>query len=235
MALKLDITENAAAKVNLSEIGHGNFQVEMAFVSEKTHKNISQIVKCKDFFQDIFWSRKKKSSSSIYGFSWSHDKHDDEFSKDWLSVFARVKDNKKSSYLDLNNSQTENLKEFINIFNKSLKFELSETQLDETGKYVLIRFHKNWTEYPYVLSAFFLFARLGLTWDGKKDIMEYITKDSNKFLSVNDPVYVNTAKNKIKDLLDGKIDTNQKYEDYKDISSIHNYSGIVNFKNYKIV
>lgn len=232
--IKLKITENTDAKVSLAEIGHGNRQVEMAFLNPETGENTSQIVKCKDFFQDIFWSRKKKSSSTIFGFSWDHKKHDDIFSKEVLTIFARVRNNSKRNLESNTEQRAKNTEIFLNKFCDKLSIPLCEANVDETGNYIIVNFHKRWTEIPYLLSAFFLYVRLGLTYDGKKDIEEYVTKDTSKFISSNDPLYVKKALQKIKDMLNGKLDENQKYEDYSDIGGIHNSSGIVNYSSYKI-
>lgn len=231
---KLKITENKDANVGLAEIGHGNRQVEMAFVDEETGHNISPIVKCKDFFQDIFWSRAKKSSSGIYGFNWSHDKHDNAFSKNWLIIFARIRTVKENSLEGLDTDKCKNLQKFLNSFCKVLKIPVCKAALDEDKNYVTVKFHKQWTEIPYMLSAFLLYVRLGLSYDGEEDIIEYVTKGSKKFISTNDPLYVKSATQKIKDMLEGKIDKRQKYENYLDISNVHNSSGIVNYSGYKI-
>lgn len=230
--VKLKITEN---KNSLAEIGHGANEVEMAFINEDTGENVSQIVKCKDFFQDIFWSRAKKSSSSIYGFSWSHDKNNEVFSRKWLTIFARIKTVKDHNLTTITKEQVKNLKIFLNEFCKALKIPLCTTTLDSTEKYVVVKFNSKWTTIPYLLSGFFLYVRLGLTYDGERDIVEYISKDSNKFLSTNDPIYVKSAMQKIKDMLEGKLDTKQTYDSYINISDVHNNSGIVNYKkDYKV-
>jgi hypothetical protein len=227
---KLNISEN---KTGLNEIGHGANQVEMAFIDEKTGNNISQIIKCKDFFQDIFWSRRKGQSSSIFGFSWNHKHHEDIFSRDFFSIFARIRNVPTEEVKDIDDNQIKNLQNFLNEFASKLDIPLCEVQKDSTGKYAVIKFHKSWTEIPYLNSAFFLYVRLGLSYDGESNVLTYIKKGA-KFISANDALYVKNSINKIEDMLKGKLDKRQTYDQYKEINAIHNSSGIVNYKDYKI-
>lgn len=228
----MKIIENV--KSNLSEIGHGPKEVQFAFIDDETGKTITPFCMCKDFFNDMFWSNKVKKPITKFGFKWEPNKHKDVLNRDILSLTIRLRDKiNYEKFFEITDKELKGVKSILNKFEKVNKFIKTKVEYSDEKKYLIISFDNKWSDVPYLLSAFLFIIRLGLTYDGKSDIIEYFKVTSKEFISPNDAMYFKSAETRIKHLLEGKIDKKQNYEMY-DEHTIHSSSGLVNCHNYKI-
>lgn len=218
----------------LAEINHGPKEVQFAFINPDTGKTITPFCKCKDYFNDMFWSNKVKKSVSVYGFSWTPDRDKGVLHKDRLCLAIRLIDrDDKSKFHKIEEENIKGIVDIIAQFSEANGFEPATVEREESdGKHIILYFDKKWTEIPYLNSAFFLLVRLGFTYKHGEDVTKDY-KTTAKFISPNDEGYLRLVKNKIEDLLKGKIDSKQTYEKYTN-DTIHNYSGIVGYKEYSI-
>jgi hypothetical protein len=177
-------------------------------------------IRCKDFFQDLIWAEKQKQSASIYGFTW---KPTGKVLTN-KTLLIGVKDEGKDIGVKAKNCQ-----KLLNKLEAILKYPKSKCIPDDTGKAIVTRFSTKWTEVPYVFSLFTLLLRAGLAYNNEPLEDFFKNSGSNKDIPMNDRGYLNTGMPKITKLLEGHV-YKQRYEDYASISSIHNSSGICNYK-----
>lgn len=229
----MKIIDEVSAKFSLSEAGHGQREVQFAYIT-KEGKTITPFCRCKDYFNDMFFTEKTGKAVSIYGFNWKQGNGKGVLDQDRLTIAVRLRNrNNTQEFYDIKDEEVKSVFLLLKQFNDSNKFNTLEVENSDDNKYVIISFDKKWIEIPYLCSAFHLFIRLGFTYKEGEDLISFYEKGSKNFISPSDESYFRSAKNKIKDLLEGKIDTKQKYEDYN-TGNIHNYSGIVNYSKYSI-
>jgi hypothetical protein len=202
-------------------------------IDYETYEPLTVQVKCKDFFQDIFWSEKTKEDvKDIYGFFWKCGTYD--FHNKPKLMFAITKLNDYGF-----GKKHKNIQELLNIFDKSLNFEPSIVKPDETEKYCVVLVDSKWIKRPYLSSLLFFITRLGEYYEGS-NILEFLKEISNNNSILNDAIYLRNSLTKIKNILKG-YEYNQNWEDYQSFSNtyyiIHNSSGIVNLdtKKYKLI
>lgn len=231
------ITEKKKAR--LIESSHGEVSIKMAFINDKG-ETITPFVKCKDYFNDMFWSNKTGNKVTIYGFNWTPNQDEGVLSKDTLRVAIKkvvtrdLDGNGENKIIKLTEDNVKSLDAFFKQVQKKLKFKKTKFSLCENNDHIIIELDKKWTEIPYINSAFFLFVRIGLTFDPSSTIMEfYKDKNQKKFTSSLDYGYFYNVTNRIQHILDGKIDESQNYDQYTH-GNIHSGSGIVGYSNYKI-
>jgi hypothetical protein len=228
MEVNLESLKNSP---NLAEISHGANTVHMFFskIINNEHVRCSQIIKCKDFFQDLFWSRAKKNSSSIYGFAWSHDKENETFSKETLNLVLYVSQNIYTNRKKLTDQQWDNSVNFLSKVCQNLNYGEIEVDMDSSKEFIIFTFDKRYTEVPYVWSWFLMMLRLSLTYDNS-EILEYFKKDTLIY-STNDKMYVrnsNFLKN-FNNIMNNIIDFSQKWTNYDEINTVHNSTGVLNY------
>lgn len=230
----MKVIDNISKTFNLSEAGHGVKEVQFAFLNPDTNETITPFCMCKDYFNDMFFTKKTGTSVHIYGFKWNKDDDHGVLDKDQFTIAVRLRDrNNKEKFFDIEEKQIESIFYLLNTFNKSNKFGYLSVYLSDDKKYAIIVFDKKWTEIPYINSAFFLLVRLGFTYNKDEGIIAWYEKGSKNFISPNDESYFKQRKDRIKDLLEGKVDSKQTYDKYT-AGSIHNNSGIVGYQGYKI-
>ncbi len=221
----------------LNENNHGPIEVKFALLNPETGDTITPFCKCKDYFSDVFWGNNTKKPVRTYGFNWDPGQDKGVLDKD--SIFVAIKFTSRTNSDDVKpgtKEQVENIKAFLNKFEKPLGFEPSKVEMCDEKIHIIIEFDKKWIQVPYLVSAFFLFIRLGVKYDNHSaDPLDfYSNKPTNEWMSPGDGNYFMSAKNKISDLLAGKIDKKQKFSQYTDGYSIHNNSGIASYSAYKI-
>lgn len=232
----MKIVENVHA--NLNEIGHGSTEVQFALFSPKTGKTITPFVKCKDYMSDLFWSHTVGKNASIFGFNWKSGRYKDILNADFIHIAVRIR--KAGATLDeisITEPQVKGVKHFLKPFEKALGIKPTKVTVCDEGKNILLQVSKQWFARPYTISALFLFIRLGLNYtDFKKSPVEFYDKAKpGLFVSTQDPMYFRQAKNRIIDLLNGKLDKNQTFAMYASADDVHDGSGIVDYFGYKIV
>jgi hypothetical protein len=203
-------------------------------IDYETHEPLTVQVKCKDFFQDVFWSEKvKEDVKGIYGFSWKCGTYDFHNKPKLMFAIEKIGNSKIGT-------KHKNIQELLNVFDKSLNFEPSIAKPDESKNYCVILVDSKWIKRPYLSSLLFLLARIGEYYDGS-EILSFLKEISNRNDILSDAIYLRKSLNKIKNILKG-YEYDQKWEDYKkkykdDYFEIHNYSGIVNLniRKHKLI
>lgn len=216
----------------LSEIGHGSTEVYFAYVHPKNNKTYTPFAKCKDFFNDMFWTKKTGNPVSIYGFKFTKSQDKGDLEEDILVLAIRMSNRNDKKVVKPKEDQLASILTLLNKIEKKLKFKLTEGLLTDDQEYIVLRYDKKWSEIPYLNSAFFFFMRLGITYNKDTDFDKQFS-DVKNFISPNDAMYYKSAKQRVEDIMKGKLDTKQKYEDYT-AGTIHNGSGLVNYKNYSL-
>lgn len=229
----MNIIDNTSSKFRLSEIGHGQREVQFAFINPETGETITPFCRCKDYFNDMFFAKKTGISVNICGFKWNKDDDNGILDKDELAIAVRLRDRDDHNFHDITKEEVESVFSLLNKFTLVNDFGHLAVELSDDNKYIIIRFSRKWIDIPYLCSTFFLLVRLGFTYKKDEDILVWYQSGSKNFISPNDENYFRSRKNRLKDLLEGKIDNNQNYEMYNKVN-IHNCSGIVGYKEYKI-
>ena len=223
--------------VTLCESGHGPIEAKFAFINPENGETLTPFCKCKDYFSDLFWSNATGEKVNVYGFKWTPNEDKGILAKDRLFLAVKLIDRFGSKAdIPITQEQLKGVQSFFNKFEKNLKFDLTKTSICEEGKHLIIEFSKEWTQRPYVISAFFLFIRLAFKYENtlKNPIEFYINRKTGEWLSPNDEHYFRAAKARMTDLFQGKIDKRQTFKQYETGNCIHNNSGIVNYTDYKI-
>lgn len=230
----MKITEKVVQ--NLNEISHGSIEVRFAYIDPATGNTITPFCRCKDYFNDMFWSLKTKKPVDCCGFTWdSNDKRNKFIEGDTLTIAIKLS-RKGNSIVNLpvEEKHLYGIEKLFKEMNRGLKYRPIELSLSDDGEHIILSYDRRWSEIPYLNSAFFLFIRLGLTYEGE-DIVEFFSDGkSQKFMSPHDIGYFKAAREKIENIIEGKLDTHQKYEDYPSDSYVHSNSGLVYYRNYKI-
>lgn len=230
----MNIKDNVSSKFSLCEIGHGNREVGFAFVDYETGQTITPYCKCKDFFGDMFWANAVNQAVAIYGFKWSPNEDKGILDRELLCVSMRLKGKGNGTIHKITVAEVDNLRSFFEKFNTANKFKGFIVELSDDEKNIIINFDKAWCQNPYTISVLFFLLRLGLTYKIGEDPIEFFFSKDKNFISPNDEMYFKSSKQRIIDFLNGKIDTSQKFGDFE-IHQIHNNSGLVNHKNYKVI
>ncbi len=212
-------TVNFAPRGPIAEIYSTTSDVaELAFIDDKNNSIIGP-VRCKDFFQDVFWGEylNKKEEVGIYGFKYMPT---GEFHQQETHRVAMKNDNAKDIYIG---KHMNNLVKLLNEFETNNDVPLSKVESANEDKVIIVEFNKFWTTQPYLTSLFFMLLRIGILYT-ETTIDEFITnlqKTNSK-----DSMYIKSAKEKILNIYKGNLYV-QEWGDYTTISSVHNESGIV--------
>jgi hypothetical protein len=189
---------------------------------------LTEKVRCKDYFQDVFWGQyQKKVGESVtkYGFTWK--------------VIPKYH-NKLWYYLGMSyinedmNNYSSNLLSFLNKIEDKLGFKKSTIIVTDDTKHLLIRFNKSWTKKPYLLSSFLLFSRIGLKYENTT-ISNFLKKwpdSQEKYDNAN----IRNSMPLLLKIVDGVV-FKDTWKSIRDIEECHSNSGVVAFnnKNYKII
>jgi hypothetical protein len=231
----MKIIDKISGSYNLIESPQGKKEIRFAVINYKTGETITPFCKCKDYFTDMFWSKKLKKKVAIYGFHWDGDKDNKVLDEDTFSIAINLTDKDTREKLSVNKEYCKTIKSLLNQFEKKLKFDLAETQLDDENLHIIVTVSKEWSERPYLVSSLFFLIRLGFTYDGKTNPIEFFTNaKSSNYMAPYDEGYFRTGKKKLEDLLKGIIDKKQKYEMYTTSSEIHGSSGLIGYQSYSV-
>lgn len=199
--------------------------VKMALVYKG--KTIHPLVTCKDFISDVFWlnyQRKitEKTGISIYDFH--HRRKIELLSQDTHELYV-------TNYPE--NVGT-NLQNFLNEVEVTLRIPYSTVSV-ANGGYV-VSFDKAWREYPYLLSLFLLFVRIGGKYQNE-EFFDYIDsyisgKVCINTLNLNDASYLKQALPLIKELMLNQFHFVDDWFSYNDVYSHHNFKGVVCFTEH---
>lgn len=218
----------------LSEVSHGVNELRYALYDEETATTIMPFVRCKDYIQDLFYSYYQKHSATVYGFSWTPDKHRNVLDKDNIFVAVSLAPRSNASQLlDITDKQYESVKALWTKVIEGLGYSVLICDKEETGKYILLSFDKKLTEVPYIVSALLLLIRLGFTYDPTKDVEEYFDQEK-QFLSPGDAYQWKGSKDTLLELMCGKVD--DEYTKWSNITSgyqAHGQTGVVYHSSVK--
>lgn len=192
----------------------------LVYPFENAYKALFPACRCKDFFNELFKKIHCGGDYYTYGFNTKtfdteHIKHSEYF---YLLLVGRAQP------LPINN-----IRRFLSLFNpKSFV-----TEAVEPVGGVIVKFHRNWTDRPYLLSMFINLCRVGTlyTQDSWEEFKEYLGKSGiikSPHCSANTCSQVIKSMEVIEDYMDGIIHP-QSYDQYKTVSSLHNESGSVSF------
>lgn len=231
----MNIIDNQSSKFNLIETGHGSKEVKWAIINPTTGETLTPFCKCKDYFTDVFWSNKTNKSISVYGFKWTPKQDGGILDGKTFSLAIKLNDRVGNKIVKIDKQEINSIKSLLNSFEKKLKFLPSKIELTDDENYAILTISNAWTKAPYLVSSLFMLTRLGFTYEEKKHPIDYFKgAPSSKFISPHDETYFKQINGRLNDLFDGKTDKHQTYEMYETGDSIHNNSGIVNFKEYQI-
>jgi len=228
----MKIIDEVSSKYNLFEIGHGQREVQFAFIDGKTGKTITPFCRCKDYFNDMFFSNKIGKELSIYGFHWKPNQDEGILDRNTMTVAVRLRDQHTKNIYDLKEEEIQSVRKLMQQVSNKAGLGRIIVRVCEENKNIIVYFNRKWADTPYLNSAFFFFIRLGFTYKNGEDILSWYNK-GEKFISPNDQFYFKQGSSRIKDILEGKLDLNQKYEMYTN-ANIHGASGLIGYKDYKV-
>jgi len=229
----MKIIDNVSAKFHLIESGHGQTEVKFALINKESGETMTPFCKCKDYFSDVFWVKYTGNNViSQYGFSWHVGEDKGILDRDNVTLAILLSQRITHVKETITQQQVDSILSLLNKIERKNNFNLSIAELCEEKFHIILTFDRKWTEIPYLISAFFMFLRLGFKYEGDESIVKYFDKPE-KFISPHDQMYLKKSAEIVKDIENGILDYRQKYLDYTNQSNIHNYSGICNYKDYK--
>lgn len=228
----MKVIDNVSSKFHLTEVGHGNQEMKFALFDKVKQEVITPFCKCKDYFNDAFWTFKTgRATIAQYGFSFKKEEGEGILDKPRLSVAIRI--NPKTDSLSFEKLNKENLTNILSLlykFEKSNGFTKSRGIVSEDENFFIITFDRKWIEVPYLSSGLFLLLRMGYHYDRKSQLKSFYEGHPEHFLSPNDAMYFKNVWDVLQDLEDGYIDTTQSYSNFSTSSEAHNSSGIQAYK-----
>lgn len=200
-----------------------NNGVKMALVYE--NKTIHALVTCKDFISDIFWLEHQKlinpknRSISIYDFRYSR-------------KIKLLEQNTHELYLtNYPDDVGENLQNFLNEIEVMLNIPYSVVKPANNG--YLIQFDKAWRLYPYMLSLFLLFVRIGGVYNNEA-LFDFIDSYIDKKVCINksnchDAYYLKSIRPLLVRMLINQEHFVDDWSTYYDVHSHHEQKRVVSF------
>lgn len=182
-------------------------------------------VQCKDFLSDAFWSEYTRTEIvDVYGFSWK---------PGTLSPFPAPVYRLGIIYKEQDmQAWVGPLAAFLNEWERRLGFAASEVDPANGGKATAITFSCEWTRMPILLSAFLCFVRLGVTYDPRMSLGDYLENAKTSLTGVDlDYLRAPQAVPRVQRLLRGDSNFRQTWTQYTDVYTVHGYSGIRNAVN----
>jgi hypothetical protein len=209
--------------------------LEFAFATKT--EQCTDFVYCKDFLHDCVWSILHKKSISPYGFKYDPKNKPIGLKRSYILV-ANSADTKIGE-------KVAGCQDFLNQAEKKLglfRTKISECEnppsnYSECGIF-LFRGSGMWLNSPPLVSLYSLFIRLGFCHKVGDNFMDTINKIQDgtiKPYQSNDKDYVTRSRAGIDAILNLGYrkffykDTEKNYPDAVDISTLHNYFGIVGF------
>lgn len=189
-------------------------------------KGIHAPFRCKDYFQDLFFSEFMEKPVSIYGFSWKPSKAPWAIKDEVLRIAVRYKQIVLKRRIPA-------AKEFLDQFTTPLGFKPISVYADKTGKIVVFEFNREWITKPVYVSLLTLLMRLSLAYKSGEDTKKFFDRiiakpdDIGKY----DGGYVSQSRAVLEHILGGnKWEPKQDYKQYFNATStLHNNSGIATF------
>ena len=211
-----------------------SYGLEFAFATKT--KQCTDFVFCKDFLHDCVYANLHKKEISPYGFRYDPKLNPINFAKTHLLV-ANVSDSKLESKIA-------GCQDFLNQAEKKLGlistkiFNCEEPPEKYKNGVFLYRGSKMWLNSPPMLSLYSLFIRLGFCHtigDNLTTTMDLIQQNKLNPYQQNDKDYLTRSRDGIDAILRYGYrkffykETTKNYPSAVDISTLHNYFGIVGF------
>lgn len=190
-------------------------------------------VRCKDYFQDIYWSEKlKKGKIQQYGFEWNGN-NKKPISKQKYVYLGLISDDDsiliKNSYSML---------KMLNCVENHFNIPFTTLQLDDNKKNnIILKYSNKWSNKPYLLSLFFLLVRSGFYYNldfNIDSVYKFLTIDilkENILDSDKNSLFKLSKTEGLKEILLNKKKVNINYKNYTTSYDIHNKSGIVSISS----
>jgi hypothetical protein len=190
-------------------------------------------VRCKDYFQDMYWSEKlKKGNVKQYGFEW--DGNNNKPVSKQRYVYLGLISNDSTILIE----NAYNMLKMLNCVENHLKIPFTTLQRDDNEKKnIILKYSNKWSNKPYLLSLFFLLVRSGFHYEGVfqiDNIYKFLTIDIlKKSLSDGDKnsLFQLSKTEGLKEILLNKQKVESDWESYNLVYDIHNDSGIVSISN----
>lgn len=199
-------------------------------VGDGQFKGMHPPVRCKDYYQDIFWSQRSRKPFHIYCFDWTPNTVlDKQIADGTLLMALRYEDGTGMKELK---QFKDGLQNFLNAWEAVLGYKASTVEVSDDGLSLLIAFGPQWIEKPVSVSLFTLLLRVGIGYGGQPimEFMSHVAKNGNVW-GKNDGSYIQGSLPKLESILAEKsISWPQQFEDYAACTtSLHSCSGILSY------
>lgn len=187
---------------------------------------------CKDYFQDYFWAcHTNKEVVQQYGYSCKPEPISNYY---YLSVMYACnrrrgfdENHKYTNNISIPKEWIKSLKKFLKLLSKDLKLPCPIVTEHVSNKMFIVKFRKNWTQFPYLVSLLTYCIRIGCYTDYEEYLStDYDTTTALTILNPDNYSNWNIVKNKILFLKENGLQK-IKWQEYKTQDRTHNYSGIV--------
>jgi len=180
--------------------------------------------RCKDFFNEVFNKIYTGNDSTIYDFSTNNIDVSKVKDSEYFYLLMVSREANDAKIFD-----AENIQNFLDLFNP--KSQVVKTNME---KGIVIRFHRNWTDRPYLLSMFLNLCRIGSLYNNEGwESFKQLLSSKGLFWKqgyASSPCLNQVANSLrvIEDYLNGIVHE-QAYSDYSNTNDLHNRSGAVSF------
>lgn len=217
---------------------------EYCLLDEK-YEAIHPQVRCKDYFQDLFWldnqifdnkeEREKaiNSKEDVYGFVPIN--YLTEYSlknKDVYRVGIRFR-TKGQDFRQFELTRQELAQSLMGQIETSLEFPTSNIFIDKSKEIMVFEFSNNWVQKPYLLSFYLLLSRMLSTIPEEElskieDFVNYLLEYSKKNSNTSASILKNSAFLLNKMFIEKEL-PEQTWESYKSMNSLHDASGVASY------
>lgn len=182
--------------------------------------------RCKDYFNEVFNKLYTGREAEIYSFN-TKDVDTSKIIESEYFYLLMVPRN-----IDI---PVENIQALLDLFSpQSFVFETTV----ENKRSAIVKFHRNWTDRPYILSMFINLCRIGTIYSGQgwEEFKKYITTNTlikQQHVGLACIRQVGESMPVLEDYLKGVVHE-QSFEQYDTstptgVNKLHNYSGAVSF------
>ncbi len=201
-------------------------------ILDKNYNIRHPLARCKDYFQDMYWSELTDVHFvKQYGFEWHGGNDSPVSSQKRVNVVLIPDDGHKLKLYK------KNILSLLNTIEDHFKIPKSRIYLNENDDdSIVVNYSNKWAKTPYLLSLLFLLMRIGMYYKGEKSIMQVYNwlknnaKNDVEQPSDKQPLLTLSKTNKWDVLLLTNILPEQLWTDYDTSYYIHDKSGFVSYK-----
>jgi hypothetical protein len=231
-AQKIDITNNT---VNTDPAEIYSSGVQFAMFNDQ-NEQICQWVVCRDFFSELIWSQIHNKPAGIYGFK-ADPSVDPKI--DFENTRFLIRNRQDKNFLD----KIDGIVDFVNQIEDIMNLRKTEIFIvnskEKNGEIATVASGR-WMRSPVLLSMYSLFLRVGFchtVGDNWKDTVKKMVKGEIKPYQRNDAEYLKQSIKGIEKILTigykniFYVQPKFNYPEKKNVSKLHNSSGIVSFSS----